>query len=159
MAIKSKKLSALKIAEWFINRVDRSSGDDITQLKLQKLIYYAQAWWLANNNESLFKEDMEAWAHGPVAPSVWQEYKDNGWQSLPPIENFKLGTQYKAIEGFLDSVYESYGKYSAKELEKLTHNEEPWISTRRKLSPEARCEDAIKKEVIRDYYAKRINKK
>ena len=116
---KDKKLSPSQIAKWFINHVDREAGDDITHLKLQKLLYYSQAWHLANYNESLFEEDMQAWTHGPVVPSVWQEYKDYEWQSLPP-HNEEI--QIEGIEDYLNTVYESYGKFTAKKLEKMTHH-------------------------------------
>jgi len=71
-------------ARWFINRADRLAGDDMTHLKLQKLIYFAQAWHLANTGEPLFREDMQAWTHGPVVPSVWHAYKQYQWEPIPP---------------------------------------------------------------------------
>src|SRR4051812_40137322 len=75
--------SALDIARWFINATDRESGDDITHLKVQKLVYYAQAWSLAYFDRPLFDEDMQAWAHGPVAPTVWEQFKGLGFSSIP----------------------------------------------------------------------------
>ena len=58
--------SPLDMAKWFINRVDRESGESITNLKLQKLLYFAQSYYLANYNKQFFNEEMQAWAHGPV---------------------------------------------------------------------------------------------
>lgn len=58
--------SALDIAAWFLNEVDRKAGDSITNLKLQKLVYYAQAWAVTLLGRKLFEEKVEAWAHGPV---------------------------------------------------------------------------------------------
>lgn len=78
-----KKHTANDVAKWFLSRVDRDSGDSITHLKLQKLVYYAQAWNLAHFGEPLFDEELKAWTHGPVAPSVWHEYKDSRWDALP----------------------------------------------------------------------------
>ncbi len=158
MTIKdSKKFCPLDVAAWFINRVDRDSGDAITHLKLQKLLYYAQAWWLANENVSVFDEDIQAWAHGPVVPSVYQEYKDSNWQSLSPIEDFQFPDE--SFESYLDAIYKKYGKHSAKQLEKLTHQEDPWKQTRGSISPEAKCNKSIDKILIRDYYAGRIDEK
>lgn len=156
MKIKSKKYKPLEIAKWFVNRVDRESGDDMTPLKLQKLMYYAQSWWLANYNESLFEEDMQAWTHGPVVPSVYQEYKSNGYSPIDKIENYSF--PYNEIEDYLDKVYTTYARHSAKRLEKQTHEEDPWRNTRGELPIEARCEDAIDKIEIRDYYSKRLKK-
>ena len=151
-----KKHSPLDFAHWFLNCVDRESGDDITHLKLQKLLYYAQAWHLANQNRELFAEDMEAWTHGPVVPSVWQAYKDCGWSSLPPV-NREIDLS-KSEENLLELVYKEYGKFSAKELERLTHSEHPWKKTRGDLPIEAKCSNPIDKKMMRDYYAARIGK-
>lgn len=151
-----KHYSPLDIAKWFINRVDRSAGDSITHLKLQKLLYYTEAWWLANKGAPLFKEDMQAWTHGPVLPSVWHEYKDFGWQSLDPIDGFDF--KHKELEGYLNLVYEKYGKYNAKQLEELTHREDPWKKTRGILPVEAKCTVPIDKELIRTFYAARLSK-
>ena len=53
--------TALQIADWFAGAIDREAGDSITHLKLQKLVYYAQAWFLALNDKPLFEEEMQAW--------------------------------------------------------------------------------------------------
>ena len=70
-AKKQPAYSPLDIAKWFINATDRDSGDAITHLKVQKLVYYAQGWAMAYLGSPLFEEDIQAWAHGPVVPSVW----------------------------------------------------------------------------------------
>lgn len=152
----SKQYNPSDISKWFVNRVDRDAGDDITPLKLQKLLYYAQAWWLANNNELLFNEKMQAWTHGPMVPSIWKEYASHGWQSILPFEDFTFPNS--TIESFFNKVYEVYGKFEAKALEDLTHSEEPWQRTRGNLPLEAKCTSPMDEEFIRDYYAKRISK-
>ncbi len=153
----SEKIMPLKIAKWFINHVDRSAGDDITHLKLQKLLYYAQAWHLGNYGKPLFAEDMQAWTHGPVVPSVWQHYRDFGWQSLSP-ENTKISLNAK-LEKFLEAIYDTYGKYTAKNLEVMTHKELPWKKTRGDLPLEAKCTTPISKKLMCEYYGNRIGKK
>ena len=85
-AIESYGLSPFDVANWFTCSLDREAGDSITHLKLQKLIYYSQAWSLALNGIALFEEDFEAWAHGPVIPEVYQEYKEYGFNALPSCE-------------------------------------------------------------------------
>lgn len=151
-----KKIDAAVIADWFLANVDRQSGDSITHLKLQKLVYYAQAWHLANFNKPLFREDLQAWAHGPVAPSLWDRYKDKGWNALPsPGVRPALSAE---LERFLKKVLVNYGKYEAKFLEDLTHKEQPWKSVRGDLSSYARCTKPIAKEVMRDFYGEKIKK-
>ncbi|MBJ7533779.1 DUF4065 domain-containing protein [Rhodomicrobium vannielii ATCC 17100] len=144
------------LAKWFINNTDRDSGDVITHLKLQKLVYYAQAWHLANFNRPIFDEDMQAWTHGPVVPSLWKEYKDKGWDAIPPEPKFNL--KNKRLNEFLMEINRKYGYYSAKKLEHLTHREDPWKQTRGNIPLEAKCTNPIDKILIRDYYAARIGK-
>lgn len=143
------------IAKWFINRADREAGDDMTHLKLQKLLYFAQAWHLANLGVPLFQEEMEAWTHGPVVPSVWHEYKGYQWDSIPPTKDVEID---KNVADYLEKLYRKYGRYSGKALEELTHSHEPWQKTRGELPLEAKCTDPIDKKLIRDFYAKRIGK-
>lgn len=151
---KEKKIKAVDIAKWFLSNVDRQSGDDITHLKLQKLIYYSQAWWLANKGEPLFEESFEAWAHGPVVKAVWNEYRDYGWESLPVPKSFPALAP--EVQNYLKRVYDIYGKYSAKFLEDLTHKEEPWLKARGNLSPEARSDSIISTEVMKEFYKNKI---
>ena len=65
-----KEPSAQQIADYLI-AFSHSVGDPISNLKLQKLLYYAQAWYLALHNEPLFPESIEAWVHGPAVPPVY----------------------------------------------------------------------------------------
>lgn len=148
--------SVNEIADWFINRVDRDAGDTITHLKLQKLLYFSQAWYLANTGEPLFANDIQAWAHGPVVRSIYDRFSHMGWESLKPVEapdNLDASTT-----GFLEQVFEKYGQFGAKKLEKLTHEHAPWKDTRGNLPPEARCEKVISKPIIRDFYSAMIGK-
>lgn len=155
MIDKGKFVAPTSVATWFINRTDREAGDTITHLKLQKLIYYAEAWFLANFDRSLIGEELQAWAHGPVSPLVYQRYRDRGWESL---DRERRRTATDRVEPFLEAVYKEYGQFSAKRLEQMTHEEEPWRVTRGNLSPEAKCTTPIDKLLIRNYYAARLGK-
>ncbi len=156
MLSKQQFIPAEQIARWFINRVDRSAGDAITHLKLQKLIYYAQAWFLANFNRPIFKEDLEAWAHGPAHRKLYSKYKNYGWDALPE-ESGPLPPDQ--VCKFLEAVYGEYGQYSAKRLEKLTHSELPWQEARGDLAPEAASKNKISQLTMRNFYGGRIGKK
>lgn len=151
-----KKIDANMVADWFLSHVDRQSGDSITHLKLQKLVYYAQAWFLANFNKPIFNEDVQAWAHGPVVPSLWKRFKDSGWDALPPPTTHRILDG--KIEEFLKAVLDEYGKFEAKFLEEMTHQELPWKKTRGNLPVHARCNATIPKEMMRDFYGKKIKK-
>lgn len=142
--------SAVEIGNWFLCSIDRDAGDSITHLKLQKLVYYAQAWSLALLKRPLFDEDFEAWAHGPVAPSLYQEFKGNGWEALglpsvcTPLD--------EDTEELLSQVWDVYGQHSAKHLEALTHREAPWLEARGGLPPEVLSSKAISKELMGAFY-------
>ena len=142
---------ASDVAKWFINSTDRESGDDITHLKLQKLLYYAQGWSLAHFACPLFDEDLQAWAHGPVAVSVWDQFKAYGWESIPPqkVARKFSGDPLRLLQG----VNEKYGIYSAKELERRTHRETPWQRARGNLPPEARCANIIRKADMLSFFS------
>lgn len=146
---------ALDVAKWFLLRVDREAGEAMTHLKLQKLVYYAQAWFLANHNKPLFDEEIQAWPHGPVCIAVWHEYKGAGWDALSAPK--KAPVFKKAIESFLQKVWITYGEDNAKSLERQTHAEDPWKDARGSLAPEARCTVEITKRSMRDYYRARLD--
>jgi uncharacterized phage-associated protein len=142
--------TALQVADWFRNAVDRGAGDSITHLKLQKLVYYAQAWSLALLGRPLFAEDVQAWAHGPVVPSVWRHFKDHRWDALPPGP--PAAEFDEEAETLLHEVMNSYGERSGTALEELTHSEEPWIRARNGLPIEARSTAVIPQEHMRRFY-------
>lgn len=143
--------TALDVAAWFVGSIDRDAGDSITHLKLQKLVYYAQAWSLAIRGEPIFAEDLQAWAHGPVAESVFHAYKGYGWDALPAPDG--VPEFDRPTTEILDDVLAIYGDLSAKHLERLTHREFPWRAARGTLPPEARSSAIITKDSMRDYYA------
>lgn len=143
--------SPLAVANWFVQRLTNAEvGDVVTHLRVQKLLYFAQAWHLLALERPLFDEDMQAWAHGPVVPSVFHVFKQYGWDPLP------LGGNTDGIEedslGILEQIVDIYGDYSAKRLERMTHEEDPWRATRGNLGPEERCERPIPMSLMRDYY-------
>jgi uncharacterized phage-associated protein len=110
----------------------RPSGEYFfRQRKLQKLLYYSQGLHLAIFNEKLFDDEIEAWTHGPVVPSVYHEYKEYGNNIIPRPESIDFKKyKKKEIHLFLDEVYAVYGQFSAWKLRNMTHNEPPWKDTR-----------------------------
>lgn len=148
-------ISPKMVARWFVNHADRDAGEAITHLKLQKLVYYAEAWFLANFDRPLTTRDYEAWAHGPVVRDLYAKYRGQGWDALPPEQ----GTEpEEAVQDFLQAVFEEYGQFSAKRLERMTHEEDPWKNARQGLPPEAASSTIIPKLEIRNFYAKRLGK-
>jgi uncharacterized phage-associated protein len=160
MAREGLGYTAPEIAKWFINATDREAGDSITHLKVQKLVYYAQGWALALLQRPLFDEDLMAWTHGPVARTVYDNYRGNGFDALPPQKRTrKIGGDAALL---LESVNEKYCVFSAKQLERMTHNEIPWKETRGDLPLLARSELPILKDTMESFFLKmaaRGNKK
>ena len=88
-------------------------------VKIHKLLYYAQAWHLTWTGAPLFRERIEAWANGPVVADIWHDEKRN----RPRLDSHPLaGVQLATI----DYVVDRYGRYTAKELIRRTHDEDPW---------------------------------
>lgn len=141
----------IDVANWFLAAIDRDAGDSVTHLKLQKLVYYAQAWTLVLLEEELFAEDFQAWVHGPVLPSLYHAFSKYGWQALP--EPMDALFEFKEdVRQVLIDVYETYGGLHAKRLEELTHQEPPWRNARVGLSPEQNSNRIIRKEDMAAYY-------
>jgi uncharacterized phage-associated protein len=141
---------AIDIAKWFVNATDRESGDDITHLKVQKLLYYAQGWALAYFDLPFFAEKMEAWAHGPVAPSVWEKLKEFGYSSIPEQ---KIMRKISGDHGrLLGAVNQKYSIFSAKKLEAMTHSESPWLTARAGIPLSARCTNPISEDEMRKLF-------
>lgn len=117
--------SVRDVAKYFIHLADETD-DGISNLKLQKLVYYAQGFYLAlNNGKPLFEENIEAWAHGPVVPEIYHEYKKYGREAIDIEEKDVALTP--AEKEHLDEVFEVFGQFSAWKLRNMTHEETPWI--------------------------------
>ncbi|WP_204103939.1 MULTISPECIES: type II toxin-antitoxin system antitoxin SocA domain-containing protein [Spirulina sp. CCY15215] len=125
-------VSARDVAEYFLALADNdngSSGELISNLKLQKLLYYAQGLYLALFDRPLFPEQIESWIHGPVVPEIYYYYKQYGSGSLPFPENFDYSKFDDETKEVLEEVYEVYGQFSAWKLRNLAHNEPPSKNT------------------------------
>jgi len=145
--------SVYDIADWFLCAVDRESGDVITHLKLQKLLYYAQAWSLVLLDRPMFNAEIQAWTHGPVVPVIFRKYADYKMENIPTPDNCPQDIG-KEVEEVLQDVMRTYGIYEAKYLEKLTHQEEPWKEARKGLPLEARCNNIISLVTMKEFYNK-----
>jgi len=145
-------LTCYDIAKYFI-RLANETGSYISNLKLQKLVYYAQGWYLAIYDTPLFEEDFEAWIHGPVIPALYREYKDFGWK--PIIKDVEKSSFCEDIYNFLEEVSDVYFACDAYELERMTHQEAPWVNARRGLPMDVPSNEVISKESMRNYYKAR----
>lgn len=123
---------ALDIAKSIILCTDVEKGDTISNLKLQKLLYYLQGYWLVIFNKPLFEEDIEAWMYGPVVPSVYEYFKEYASRAIMPedlTETEPLSFNEDESDLFFN-VLEEYGQFSAVKLMEMTHGELPWKSVK-----------------------------
>jgi uncharacterized phage-associated protein len=149
-------ITANEAADFFIKQADVSSGDVMTHLKLQKLLYYAQGWHLALYGTPLFNDKIEAWAHGPVCPSVWRRFGDRGWDTLSSSDTRNsISTASKEEEHLLSEIWRVYGQFTAKRLEEMTHEETPYIEARGDLPEYAKCSEVITHRSMKAYFSKR----
>jgi uncharacterized phage-associated protein len=122
-----KTYSASDIARYFLAKSDFEDGDLISNLKLQKLCYYAQGVGLvARAGAPLFSERIEAWLHGPVVPALYSKYKEAGRNAIPAVTDLDIEKYDAADRIILDDVFDYYSQYSAWRLREMTHEEAPW---------------------------------
>lgn len=121
--------SAMTIAKWFVAWAEADEAD-LSNLKLQKLLYYAQGHHLAANGKPLFDEPIQAWTHGPVVKPVYHEFKRFGSGDLHLDNNdpFEWSDVDEETALFLATVWNTYGEFAAWRLRNMTHNEAPWVN-------------------------------
>ena len=150
------KSRAILAAEYFIwKNKTTPQATGLGKLKLQKLLYYAQAWNLVINKNRLFSEDLEAWIHGPAVAMVYHHFKEFNFEN-PTIElseqSFADFTEKE--KKLLDEIWRLYGKYDGPYLEALTHNELPWLEARGNMEKNQPSQNIISTDTMRDFYAK-----
>lgn len=146
---------AQEIAKWFLIK-DRSVGNEleISNLKLQKLLYYAQGVYLAITGKPLFSEEIVAWKHGPVVTDVYYKFCKNGRNIIkytPEEEDRSIITKIEDDETARDTlefVAEEFGQYAAWKLRDMTHEERPWLSTKQN--------NVISNELIKSYFVDEV---
>ena len=129
----------------------------LTLLKLQKLLFYVQAWSLALRKERAFNAPFQAWVHGPVSRVVFDRFKDthslyDGVGRSSVRQEFRSETLPQDLRDHIDEVLETYAPYTGSQLEAMTHQEAPWIKARNGIPAAQRCEAEIDEGLMRSYY-------
>lgn len=138
------------IADYFRACTDPDAGDTLSNLKLQKLCYYAAGIIAAvrtDNPTPLFEDRIEAWLHGPVVPSQYRRFAQYGSDAIAEIEDFNFDAIEPADASILNDVHSFYGQYSAWKLRNMTHEEAPWINAY------ARVDKSISQEELAGFFA------
>lgn len=149
---RSTRLSAEldKVSDFFVYK-SSLEGKPITNKKVQKLVYYAQAWNLVFNGMVLFDDPIEAWIHGPAVRQLYAKYKKYGYMGI--ADNPSVHTFSAQVQEVLNDVWQVYGKYDADYLEVLSHTEQPWIAARGGVESDQRTEAIIDTDIMKRFYA------
>jgi uncharacterized phage-associated protein len=146
---KEKSTSVLDVAAYILEKQPKK--ESITAWKLQKLVYYCQAWSLVWDERPLFEEKILAWANGPVVKELYNQHKGLFYvKEMPKGLSSHLSINQKDT---IDHVLEAYGDKTAQWLSDLTHLEEPWILARKGLKPGERGEAEIPLSSMHEYYS------
>lgn len=144
-----KPVSVLDVAAFIL--VKQPKKQPLTAWKLQKLVYYCQAWSLVWDEKPLFKEKILAWANGPVVKELYNQHK-----GLFYVKEMAKGyPDHLSVnqKDTIDHVLKAYGDKTAQWLSDLTHMEEPWIEARKGLKPGERGKAEIQLSTMLEYYS------
>lgn len=137
-------IDCLNAARYFIIRAYEDGIEaEMTNMKVQKLLYYAQSLHLALYDVPLFEDEIQAWRYGPVCPPAYRFYSDFEAKQLPiPLKESLLQLPNEKQE-LLEEVWGYFGSHHAFKLSDMTHGEFPWKKARRGLLPEASSTEPI----------------
>jgi uncharacterized phage-associated protein len=137
-------INCLNAARYFIIRAYEDGLEaEMTNMKVQKLLYYAQSLHLALYNEPLFEAEIQAWRYGPVCPPAYKFYSEFEAQQLPIPQQESLLQLPSEKKELLEEIWEYFGGYHAYRLSDMTHGEFPWKKARKGLPPQASSTEPI----------------
>lgn len=125
----------------FIINYSNKNGYGVSNLKLQKLLYFIQVKFLLEIDKPCFDENIEAWVYGPVVPEAYHEFKEYGGMNIPTIHKYKIYKSFFEDPEIIEfneeiinlenrkviiSVLEFFKDYTAGNLVDITHNQAPW---------------------------------
>ncbi|MEC4559253.1 MAG: type II toxin-antitoxin system antitoxin SocA domain-containing protein ['Conium maculatum' witches'-broom phytoplasma] len=152
-----QEINVYDVTNYLIHNIDTNKYQ-ITNMKINKLLYYIQGHYVAKYEKPLFKEPIEAWMFGPVIPHIYGEFFDFVDQIIPrdyccsQATNQSLSTEAKKI---IQKVINEYARFSAYELSVKTHNENPW-----KISYNPRKQwknNIITYTTLKDFFKSKLN--
>lgn len=153
---KRQAYSAEEVAKYFIYLASQpvSGGakerEGLTNLKLQKILYFAQAYFLSKVGRPLFADPIEAWGYGPVVPTIYHHYKRKG--SSPIFVDADTSAVSDADKEVLQKIWSTFGGYSANRLVDITHAHSPWKDAYASTSK------VITNKALAEYYTPLLSK-
>lgn len=143
--------TVIDVANYFLQKdLQEDDVNSITNLKMQKLVYYAQGFHLALFGGPVFEEEINAWLHGPVVRELYDHCKDSGKSPLPWDYDINAYAKFnEEQQGLLDEVFSEFGQYTAWRLRDMTHEESPWLN-------HEKAGDIIPKSELLAYFKTRL---
>lgn len=148
------------IADYVILLLNSDENFSLINLKLQKLMYYIQAWSLGINGQPMMEARFEAWVHGPVCRQLYNRFKaSKSLYSSIGREDVLNADSIQDISAedreFINYILENFARYSGTQLETMTHSEQPWIEARNGAAPMEHCENQISENTMKIFYGKK----
>ena len=140
---------AADVAQYILEKI----GKTITTIKLQKLVYYCQAWSLVWTEKPLFEEEIQAWANGPVVPALYAKHRGLFEISAKNCLGGNSASLTDDEMDTIDHVLEGYADKPAMYLVQLSHAEQPWADARKGIPPGVRCSNVISHAAMAEYYS------
>lgn len=140
----------LKVAKYILDK-----KGPMNTLKLQKLVYYCQAWSLVWDEHPLFDQPIQAWKNGPVVPQLYERHRGKSETSVKDFADIDYSDLQKEEIETIEAVLAFYGDRQPWELRDLTHEESPWLQARGRAGVEDgdSCMEVIRNDEMQEYYA------
>ncbi len=142
-----KQTTVFEVAKYILQKQGPTSA-----MKLQKLVYYSQAWSLVWDEKPLFNESIEAWVNGPVVRELYDFHKGSFNLNEEDFKDYSTECLSETQKESIDTVLKAYGSKSAQWLSDQTHSEKPWIEARKGLSENERGNNQITHFSLAEYY-------
>jgi len=151
-------INCLNVARYFIKRAYQDGLEaEMTNMKVQKLLYYSQSFHLALFDKPLFENEIQAWRYGPVCPPAYKFYSEFEAKQLPIPDEDVLSELPDETKDFLDKIWSCFSGYNAYLLSDMTHLEFPWKNARKGLPKEASSTEPILLEEMKALGQDKIN--
>jgi uncharacterized phage-associated protein len=137
------------VANYILSLSEPEAGDEISNLKLQKLLYYVQGFSLVLLKKPMFEESIQHWEHGPVVPEAYHAFKNYGSSGIPVPGDFDPDCLSQDCRKLINDVYSAYGQFSAWKLRQMTHEESPWLRTE--------SGEVISHALLREYFETQVS--
>lgn len=147
----SIKYSAHEIANYFLWKAQRENQELLSNMKLQKLVYYSQGLHLAFFDSPLFNDKIEAWMYGPVVPDLYHAYKRHEAGGIPADSNFDPSIIDDNTKELLDDVFNVFGQFSAIRLMEIAHSDKCWkdAGIKNEITMDS-MKDCLKKKYVKN---------